>query len=1210
MQQEDTLETVGLIGDQPTNRDYLGFQPYVLAVAAFLTDASTIPPLTLSVEGEWGSGKSSFLKQLKEELIPEWKRPFYSACFYPWQFNKKRQRRYSVNFNPWRYSENEALWAAFAVEFERQVFKKAPWQRKVWFKICQIDYAKLGWDLFKIVIPAFAVFLATWLLPGIFDKIKDSDFFRIIVALFVLIPAFFPAKEAFKELQDKITKNLMSLKFKDYLLERPNYNGKIPFLDKFHEDIQQLAGSLCGTDRIYVFIDDLDRCEPGQALELMQALNLLISDELKIIFILAIDRKKVAAGYAAKHSHLVQYLDPVEFRLGEPQAERFKIYAAVQYGYEFLEKFIQVPFQLPIPKQPNLNQLLNHIVKFKRIESSTSRDQEKVPKATPAVPQKLEPPKAEPISAPFRIEESPAIAQDIMAMIAPALGNNPRRIKKFFNIFRLQTYIGSRTGLFAMKWSSDNYQEGLSPVQLAKVHILAQVWPHFIDHWQQYRYFMLYLRDYISKKHWSDHELEEFKRTVCSMATFLPGSEEAEQYWKLFIYWSKQKLLVDLLKYKTDEGEKYQIWAIPIGEMLKVAPVYKTEQFTIPSLISDTSLQDAEVSSSEVSIRSIDPSKVPSSEYSAVRVGEILKEVEEYLNANLKEGETRYFLEGPAAEAAYVMRANSRTLADIKTEIDRIQGRSSNLYTEEQIRQEAIQNWLGGEESRYQESREDKAIIEGLLNEIQLEVSNNEKYPQSLDEGVVESIQVMYRNGTPREQIKTEILKYLSTPIDSETTVVKPEGHFDAFEDLFRIGPGIRNPITGEWEDSPKNYHDGLSDESRSKLRASEDWKDWRGLERNEIRKMQEDGELPPRSLLDEAYEIAPYDTEQIMDELERELNLLRSEGQVPYKLSGKSAELAYEYWEHGKAITELKQELDKLQMITGNSSEGLERVVLEERQSEDGYVDPHEFPSSTTGIRNPITGKIRPLKRNKNIPHEASGLIELSPQHPELSEQDMDLPEQTNPRAIFSHIIREIRAERPDIANSPFEDQVEELSLILLERGESAENVKRQIVDYLYSPNRINEAQTQGKASFEQKPFAYDTEGQGYDEGYWDEKPSAIGGLLGESSPQNPPRISNQASELETRIREATWNEISEPWEKLDGTWGESRYVQETKNPVTGEWENPTYIGKTNPNVDSWENIDRVKSIDTGELYTDEEWAKIQRKQAENPERPGYDGL
>jgi predicted KAP-like P-loop ATPase len=53
-----------VLGDQPAGTkddDKLGFGTYVSAVAKFLTDSSTKIPLTLSIEGLWGSGKSSFM---------------------------------------------------------------------------------------------------------------------------------------------------------------------------------------------------------------------------------------------------------------------------------------------------------------------------------------------------------------------------------------------------------------------------------------------------------------------------------------------------------------------------------------------------------------------------------------------------------------------------------------------------------------------------------------------------------------------------------------------------------------------------------------------------------------------------------------------------------------------------------------------------------------------------------------------------------------------------------------------------------------------------------------------------------------------------------------------------------------------------------------------------------------------------------------------
>jgi hypothetical protein len=54
-------------GDLPTENDHLGFKPYVQAVAEFLADRNTEPPLTFSIEGDWGCGKSSFMKQLASQ---------------------------------------------------------------------------------------------------------------------------------------------------------------------------------------------------------------------------------------------------------------------------------------------------------------------------------------------------------------------------------------------------------------------------------------------------------------------------------------------------------------------------------------------------------------------------------------------------------------------------------------------------------------------------------------------------------------------------------------------------------------------------------------------------------------------------------------------------------------------------------------------------------------------------------------------------------------------------------------------------------------------------------------------------------------------------------------------------------------------------------------------------------------------------------------
>jgi len=57
------------VSDQPAGVDSLGFEPYVTAIAEFLLNEQTKPPLTLSIEGEWGSGKSSVISHCNKESL-------------------------------------------------------------------------------------------------------------------------------------------------------------------------------------------------------------------------------------------------------------------------------------------------------------------------------------------------------------------------------------------------------------------------------------------------------------------------------------------------------------------------------------------------------------------------------------------------------------------------------------------------------------------------------------------------------------------------------------------------------------------------------------------------------------------------------------------------------------------------------------------------------------------------------------------------------------------------------------------------------------------------------------------------------------------------------------------------------------------------------------------------------------------------------------
>ncbi len=70
-------------------------------------------------------------------------------------------------------------------------------------------------------------------------------------------------------------------------VRKPEYEKSVSFVEQFHEDFAKIIRAYAGTKTVYVFIDDLDRCEVPKAAELMQAPNLMMSGEQeKLVFIL------------------------------------------------------------------------------------------------------------------------------------------------------------------------------------------------------------------------------------------------------------------------------------------------------------------------------------------------------------------------------------------------------------------------------------------------------------------------------------------------------------------------------------------------------------------------------------------------------------------------------------------------------------------------------------------------------------------------------------------------------------------------------------------------------------------------------------------------------------------------------------------------------------------------------------------------------------
>jgi hypothetical protein len=441
--------------DAPATEDRLGFGPYVRAVAAFLLNQATRPPFTMSIEGEWGAGKSSFLAQLAEALT----RPRTEQ-----EANKAKQVEAAriIQFSPWRHEKDESLWAAFATQFVKETQPKGHllrWWANAKLTWRQFDFAQ-GWMSLAFWIAVgllwvvFTIFFLKQLLAPSLNESNGTDITlwgADIAKWSAAILGSGGSLTAFLWKVARASTQRLDAKLARYV-QRPDYANKLSFLTSFHEDFTAYVKThIAKKDRVFVLVDDLDRCEPLRAAELLKAINLMIPDKLELVFIIALDRLKVAAGIAAGQEKILPFI----LAASNADDSRVDPQAAISHGYEFLEKFVQLPFRLPRMGPNNVASFI----------ASLMGQADGIPPTSPTRPT--------PAPTLRDVATDNPIVGKTLSDVAPVLNFNPRRLKQFLNLFRLRHYVLESAG--QLRKSEPTL------TQLGKVVALEIRWPRLVE---------------------------------------------------------------------------------------------------------------------------------------------------------------------------------------------------------------------------------------------------------------------------------------------------------------------------------------------------------------------------------------------------------------------------------------------------------------------------------------------------------------------------------------------------------------------------------------------------------------------------------------------------------------------------------------------------------------------------------------------------------
>jgi hypothetical protein len=413
--------------DAVAKTDSLQFRSHVFALADLIDSPETLLPLTIGIFGPWGSGKSSLLELLVKEIGEGRLRPARPKEEIP------SPTIHPIRFNAWEYSASEVVWPALARKIvdELERFLGVRWYGRKLLRNLKRQFSRdRGWVALGGI--GFVAAIAALALDSGADLRKFWEALLAVGGIGLI-------KLIYDSVNNSFGQWLTSL------FQGRAYGQPLDFFDQIKEEFSSLNSKLKEKNaRTLVTIDDLDRCEPTKAIEVLQAIHLLLRFERMIVCI-ALDPRLVVCAIE-KH---------FEGLLGEVGAS----------GLEYLDKIIQIPVRIPEPQSEEVRNFLATLVG--NPEPPRTRE--------PAVPTSLlsEDLKARPQAGDRPAPDAPPLAKTSTAaqqessvqdhpsprriafsweeaqtfeQLASFLRPNPRHLKRLVNVYRLVRSVAAYGG--------------------------------------------------------------------------------------------------------------------------------------------------------------------------------------------------------------------------------------------------------------------------------------------------------------------------------------------------------------------------------------------------------------------------------------------------------------------------------------------------------------------------------------------------------------------------------------------------------------------------------------------------------------------------------------------------------------------------------------------------------------------------------------------
>jgi Sulfatase-modifying factor enzyme 1/KAP family P-loop domain len=287
-------------------------------------------PLVIGIFGEWGSGKSKLLELIlsraKRKLADQKKLRRLDAGF---------MLTIPVFFQPWKYEHEEHLHIPLLMHiFDalKEAIKTGQSPTDYWTQ----TFAELA-DKYKTQVPASV---------KLFEKLLvDSIGVGADVSMPGATKLGLKAANSLSGLLPKLSKP------KSNLAEKYKFSGDGHYYRQIHKALKAVTRPNQADNReilqgirttcnprinFVIFIDDLDRCLPENAVAALELIKTIFNVE-SFAFVLALDDEIIERGIGHRYK---------EYKLQDKKPEM------PITGFEYLEKIIHLPFRLPAITRP------------------------------------------------------------------------------------------------------------------------------------------------------------------------------------------------------------------------------------------------------------------------------------------------------------------------------------------------------------------------------------------------------------------------------------------------------------------------------------------------------------------------------------------------------------------------------------------------------------------------------------------------------------------------------------------------------------------------------------------------------------------------------------------------------------------------------------------------------------------------------------------